>query len=178
MDREARAVTMDALQNIKASLLVLFGYLIASCAAAIVGSYFTTQAVSTEFYAALSKPVWAPPGWVFAPVWTLLYITMSVAMWLVWRKRPATPSKAYTLAHAGWWGQLVLNTAWPLVFWLQPAGVASFGACIALTVAVWGCVAVMRRTSLVAAVLMIPYALWVSFATALSWALWQMNGAG
>lgn len=161
----------------KSTLLVLLGYLIASCAAAIVGSYFTTQAVITEFYAALSKPAWAPPGWIFAPVWSALYICMSVAIWQVWRKRPLHPTKAYTVAHVGWWGQLVLNAAWPVVFWLQPAGGAAFVACAALAVAVWGCVAAMRRFSLVAAGLMVPYALWVSFATALSWALWRMNSA-
>ena len=87
------------------------------------------------------------------------------------------PSRAYTLAHASWWVQLALNAAWPVIFWLQPAGMAAFVVCASLAVAVWGCTAVMRRISVGAAMLMLPYACWVSFASALSWGLWRMNTA-
>ena len=162
-------------QNKTLSVIMLFVYLAASCAAALVGSYFTSQVTITEFYAALVKPAWAPPGWLFAPVWSALYVCMSVAMWQVWKNKPMRPSRAYGMAHAGWWGQLGLNAAWPVVFWLQPAGMAAFVVCAALAVVVWVCVAVMRRFSVAAAALMLPYACWVCFATALSWALWRMN---
>ena len=168
---------MNVPQNNTLSVIALLGYLAATCVAALVGSYFTAQVTITEFYAALVKPAWAPPGWLFAPVWTVLYVCISLAIWQVWRKKPMRPSRAYTMAHVGWWGQLALNAAWPVVFWLQPAGMAAFLACAALAVAVWGCVAVMRRISFAAAALMLPYACWVSFATALSWALWRMNAA-
>ena len=168
---------MNTPRNKKQSALVLVGYLAAACAAAIIGSYFTAKVTITVFYAALAKPAWAPPGWLFAPVWTALYVCMSLAMWQVWKRRPLRPTRAYTVAHGGWWGQLALNAAWPVVFWLQPAGFASFVACAALAVAVWGCVGIMRRISLAAAGLMLPYACWVSFATALSCALWRMNPA-
>lgn len=168
---------MIAPQNKKQSALVLLGYLAAACAAALIGSYFTAKVTITVFYAALVKPAWAPPGWLFAPVWTVLYVCMSLAMWQVWRHKPPRPTRAYAIAHAGWWGQLCLNAAWPVVFWLQPAGFASFLVCAALAAAVWFCAAVMRRISLAAGRLMLPYACWVSFATVLSWALWRMNPA-
>ena len=168
---------MNVPQDSKLPLITLLGYLAATCAAAVIGSYFTLQVSITQYYAALIKPAWAPPGWIFAPVWTALYICMCLAIWQVWRKKPMRPSRAYTQAHACWWGQLALNALWPVVFWLQPAGMAAFVVCAALAVAVWGCVAIMRRISMVAAVLMLPYACWVCFATALSWALWRMNAA-
>ena len=168
---------MEVPQSKTLPLIVLLGYLAATCAAAAIGSYFTVQVSITKYYAALIKPAWAPPGWIFAPVWTALYIGMCLAIWQVWRMKPMRPSRAYTLAHASWWGQLALNAAWPVVFWLQPAGMAAFVLCVSLAVAVWGCVAVMRRISVGAAMLMLPYAFWVSFASALSWALWRMNSA-
>ena len=168
---------MNVPQNNTLSVIALLGYLAATCVAALVGSYFTAQVTITEFYAALVKPAWAPPGWLFAPVWSVLYVCMSVAIWLVWKSKPMRPSRAYSMALAGWWGQLGLNAAWPVVFWLQPAGMATFGACAVLAVAVWACVAAMSRISEFAAALMLPYACWVCFATALSWALWRLNTA-
>ena len=172
-----QAVSMNISQNKRLSGLVLLGYLAASCAAALMGSYFTSKVIITDFYAGLSKPAWAPPGWLFAPVWTVLYVCMSLAAWQVWKRNFQRPSRAYATAHAGWWAQLALNAVWPVFFWVQPAGIAPFLACAVLAVAVWACVAVMHRISMAAAALMLPYACWVSFATALSWALWRMNAA-
>ena len=166
---------MNVPQDRKLSVIMLLVYLLASCVAAIVGAHFTALATITEFYAALAKPVWAPPGWLFAPVWTLLYVCMSVAVWLVWKNRSNRPVRAYSMALVCWWVQLGLNAAWPVVFWLYPAGFAPFFACGALAVVVWACVAVMSRISVIGGMLMVPYACWVCFATALSWALWRMN---
>lgn len=163
--------------NNNVSPRILLGYLVASGVAAVFGGYFTTKVTITTFYAALVKPIWAPPGWLFGPVWSVLYISMSLAMWLVWKNKAAKPPKDYTIAHVCWWGQLVLNAAWPVVFWLQPAGVAAFIACAALAMAIMACIITFQRISMPAAVLMLPYAAWVSFATALSWALWRMNCA-
>lgn len=156
-------------------LLTLTAYHAASGVAALFGGYFTTKVTITAFYAALTKPVWAPPAWLFGPVWSLLYISMSFAIWLVWKNKPLQPSKAYTVAHIIWWGQLALNAAWPLVFWLQPTGMAAFIACALLAVCVWICLIKFWPLCMPAALLMLPYAAWVSFATALSWALWRMN---
>ncbi len=161
----------------QSSLLVLAGFLAASAVAAIFGGYFTAKVTITTFYAALAKPVWAPPGWLFGPVWFCLYIAMSLAMWLVWKKKPITPYKEYTVAQALWWGQLVFNAAWPAVFWLQPAGMAPFIACAVLAVAIVACILKFRPISAPAALLMLPYVAWVSFATVLSFSLWRMNSA-
>ena len=161
-----------------ASLLALARYLAASGAAALLGGYFTAKVTISAFYAVLVKPAWAPPGWLFGPVWSLLYVSMGVAMWLVWRNRPVRTAQSYAAARTCWWGQLALNAAWPVVFWLQPAGMAAFVACGLLAASVWVCVVRFRHVSAPAAVLMLPYAAWVSFATLLSWALWRMNSAG
>lgn len=156
------------------SLLALLGYAAATCGAALVGGHFTRAVTITEFYAGLVKPEWAPPGWVFGPVWTALYVCMALAVWLVWRQR-WTLRSLYAAAMTQWWTQLVLNAAWPVVFWLQPAGLAPFLVCGLLALNVWGCVLRFRPISGLAAVLMFPYALWVSFATVLSGALWLLN---
>ena len=117
---------MNVPQDRKLSVIMLLVYLLASCVAAIVGAHFTALATITEFYAALAKPVWAPPGWLFAPVWTLLYVCMSVAVWLVWKNRSNRPVRAYSMALVCWWVQLGLNAAWPVILWLYPAGFAPF----------------------------------------------------
>ncbi len=166
---------MQVAQRKFLSPIILAGYLAASGVAALFGGFFTSKVTITSFYAALAKPVWAPPGWLFGPVWFLLYISMSLAIWLVWKNTPVPPSRTYTIAHVCWWGQLILNAAWPVVFWLQPAGVAAFIACAVLALSIVICIIKFQRISLAAALLMLPYAAWVSFATALSWALWRMN---
>lgn len=120
---------MNVPQDSNLPLITLLGYLAATCAAAVIGSYFTLQVSITQYYAALIKPAWAPPGWIFAPVWTALYICMCLAIWQVWRKKPMRPSRVYSQAHACWWGQLALNALWPVIFWLQPAGMAAFVVC-------------------------------------------------
>ena len=159
------------------SLRVLAGYLAAAGLAALFGGYFTAKVTITTYYATLVKPVWAPPGWLFGPVWSLLYVCMSVAMWLVWKNVPLRSAKGVAAAHVCWWTQLALNAAWPVVFWLQPAGVAAFIECALLSVAVWLCSVKFWPISTSATLLMLPYAAWVSFATALSCALWLMNNA-
>ncbi len=159
------------------SVFTLIGYLAASGIAMLWGGYFTTKVTITTVYAALLKPIWAPPAWLFGPVWFLLYISMSIAIWLVWREKTTPPKKMYITAHACWWTQLILNAAWPLVFWLQPAGIAAFATCALLAVCVWICTASFCFISRHAAMFMLPYAIWVSFASTLSWELWRMNSA-
>lgn len=166
---------MNALFRKTNPLLALIAYLAASCVAAFFGGYFTTKVTITTLYATLAKPTWAPPGWLFGPVWSLLYISMSLAMWLVWKKKFTVPAKTYTAAHAWWWVQLALNAAWPVFFWLQPAGMAAVIVCAVLALTIGACIFTFQPISMPAAVLMLPYAAWVSFASVLSWALWRMN---
>lgn len=166
---------MSAPYRTPSSLRMLAGYLAASGLAALFGGYFTAKVTITTFYAALVKPVWAPPGWLFGPVWTLLYISMALAMWLVWKNTSIRHAKSFTAAHRCWWGQVALNAAWPVVFWLQPAGLAPFLACALLAVCIGLCIVRFWPLSRPAALIMLPYVAWVCFATVLSCALWRMN---
>ena len=125
-----------------------------------------------EWYASLAKPTWTPPGWVFGPAWTLLYTLMAVAAWQVWRRRAATDVRMPLALFAI---QLVLNLAWtPLFFGMQRPGLALAEIVVMLAV-ILATTASFVRVSTTATVLMLPYCAWVCFATALNWAIWQMN---
>lgn len=125
-----------------------------------------------DWYASLNKPSWHPPSWVFGPVWTALYLLMAVAAWLVWRRggwrirnRPLT---AYLV-------QLALNAAWsPAFFGLQSPGLALV-VILGLLTAIVVTLKVFHSVSRTAALLLIPYLLWVNFATVLNLTLWFMN---
>ncbi len=147
--------------------LVLAGFVALCEAAGLVGTVFTLQAIP-EWYALLNKPAFSPPNWVFGPVWTLLYFMMGTAAWLVWQRQGTAALKVF-------WLQLALNALWtPLFFGLQNplAGLV----CIALMwlAIVWTIVG-FWRVSRPAALLLLPYLAWVSFATALNYAIWTLN---
>lgn len=142
----------------------LLGFILVCQLAGASGAILT----DASWYLALDRPSWAPPGWVFGPVWITLYTVMGVAAWLVWRSD--APSRRSALA---WFAvQLVLNAAWTPVFF----GARSIGGgliiIISLVVAIIATIAAYRLVSRVAAVLMLPYLAWVGFATALNAAVW------
>ena len=127
-----------------------------------------------EWYAGLRKPWFNPPSWVFGPAWTLLYVMIAVATWLLWRA-PASTQRTRALQLNG--VQLLLNAAWtPLFFALKLPGVAfveivlMWGFILATIVAAWS----VRR---VAAWLLVPYLAWVTFAATLNGCLWWLNRA-
>jgi len=126
-----------------------------------------------EWYASLKKPAWNPPGWVFGPVWTALYAMMAVAAWLVWRRGGfSTHRKPLVIFLV----QLVLNAGWtPLFFGLHSPGLA-FAEIVLLWLAIAATIVVFRPVSRTAMLLLVPYLAWVSFATALNFALWRLNG--
>lgn len=154
------------------SLWILAGFMLATGIAATFGGYFTTKAVITVAYAELLKPNWAPPAWAFGPVWTLLYVCMSVAAWMVWKNGKQQPVRRNLVL---WWGQLVVNAGWPVAFYLQPSGLAPALVCGGLTCLVGLCCCMFFRCSRFAAALMVPYLLWICLATALSFSMWQLN---
>lgn len=129
-------------------------------------------ATSAARYRALTLPAWAPPGWLFGPVWLALYTMMGVAAWLVWR-RPAGAGRTRALT---WFGaQLALNAAWtPVFFGLEATG-AALAVIAALLVAIVATIAVFARQRRAAAALLVPYLAWVGFATALNGAIWYLN---
>jgi benzodiazapine receptor len=125
-----------------------------------------------DWYADLVKPTWNPPGWVFGPVWTALYIMMAVAAWLVWRqggwKRQRRPLTLYLM-------QWLLNAIWtPLFFALHQPGWA-FAEILVLLATILVTILMFGRVRLTAALLLVPYALWTAFAAVLNFTIWRLN---
>jgi len=125
-----------------------------------------------DWYASLQKPSWTPPSWLFGPVWTMLYATMAIAAWLVWKRGGFTAQrKPLTLFFV----QLALNAAWtPIFFGLHKPGLA-FITIVLLSLAIIATIAAFRRVSQIAASLLIPYLLWVAFAATLNFSIWRLN---
>lgn len=139
---------------------------------ALVGlaAYFGARFTPGPWYEALHKPPLNPPSWVFGPVWTVLYVTIAVAAWLVWRARPAS-----TLPLALWCTQLLLNAAWsPLFFGLERPGLALVDISVLLPTVVATAVS-FHRVLPRAGVLFVPYIAWVAFAAYLNAGLWLLN---
>lgn len=140
--------------------------LVTSCAPAL-----GALSLPGEWYASLIKPSWNPPPWIFGPAWTLLYTLMAIAAWLVWKK------VGFTRPHIFYFAQLTLNAAWTPVFF----GAHALGLALVVIVAMWlGILMTLinfRRVSHAASWLFVPYLCWVTFATALNFALWQLNPA-
>lgn len=153
------------------------GRLAAACAASLLAGAIGSPAVgdgrSQAWYAAIEKPAFTPPGWVFGPVWTTLYVLMGVAAFLVWRR--GLEVRAVRAAVAWFAGQLVLNALWSPVFF----GWHRIGLALAVIVLLWAAIVVTLyhffRVSRTAGLLLGPYLLWVSFATMLNASIWWLN---
>jgi tryptophan-rich sensory protein len=145
--------------------------LVAIClGAAALGGVLTSHSVN-DWYPTLKKPSWNPPNWVFAPVWTTLYLLMAAAAWLVWMNDTASRRLPMTLFGT----QLLLNTAWSALFFgLRNPGLALIDV-VLLFLAIAATIAAFRRVSSGAAVLLLPYLAWVAFAACLNAAIWRMN---
>lgn len=138
--------------------------------AAVAGGLGASGSGST--YQSLELPVWAPPSWLFGPVWTALYVLIAFAGWLVWRSSGLSGATAFYVLYVL---QLVLNAAWtPLFFGAGLYGAALIDLAL-LTVIVAATAVLALRHSRLAAVLLVPYSLWVGFATALNLAVWAAN---
>lgn len=149
-------------------LIALAGWLLLSFAAAVSGAFIT----DSDWYTALRKPAWSPPGSLFGPVWTALYAMMGTAAWLVWREGGwRVQSKPLTLFLIQW----VLNALWtPLFFGMRRPGLAFFEI-IGLWIAILLTIISFWHVRRLAAELMMPYLAWVSFAAVLNFTLWRMN---
>ena len=155
--------------------LALLGWVALAATAGAVGGIASLDA--RVFYGALAKPTWAPPGWLFGPGWSALYVLMGVAAWLVWRARPATPEDRASRRRglALFVGQLGLNALWTWLFFAWRQGAVAFGEIALLWLAVVVTTWLFGRVRPLAAYLLVPYLGWVSFAAALTWAVWQRN---
>lgn len=140
--------------------------------AGVIGGVATASSVTT-WYAGLNKPAFNPPNAVFAPVWTTLYVLMALAAWRVWRAPGPDRERRTALAVYGL--QLVLNLAWSLIFFgLRAPGIA-LAEVAALLVAVIACAACFWRVDRIAGLMLLPYAAWVAFASALNFEIWRLN---
>lgn len=140
--------------------------------AGLIGSVFTASAIPT-WYATLVRPAIAPPSWVFGPVWTTLFAMMGVASCLVWRQRKQRKDVRRALYLFG--VQLGLNVLWSLIFFgTQDLG-GAFVEILLLWLAILATIVAFARISRPAAWLLVPYLLWVSFATILNYAFWMAN---
>jgi tryptophan-rich sensory protein len=121
------------------------------------------------WYAGLIKPLFNPPNWVFAPVWTLLYLLIAIAGWRIWQRDPRSA------AMTAWFIQLGLNFVWsPVFFGAHRIGLALV-TIVALLAAILSFIATAWPRDRVASWLFVPYAAWVTFATALNAAVWRLN---
>nr|WP_295787063.1 TspO/MBR family protein [Rhodoferax sp.] len=154
-----------------ASPLVGFvGWLAICFVAAAIGGLASANA--GDFYNQLTRPNWAPPAWLFAPVWTMLYVMMAVAAWIVWRDKGWHKGRT---ALSLFLVQLAANALWTWIFFVWHLGAAAFAEIALLWLLIAATVVVFWRIHKLAGALLLPYLAWVSFATALSYAMWQRN---
>lgn len=151
-------------------VLGLAGWILVSFVAAAIGGLASANAGS--FYGQLVRPAWAPPAWLFAPVWSLLYLLMGIAAWLVWRVRGFGGARGALILFLV---QLAANAIWTWLFFAWREGALAFAGIVLLWALIIATIIAFRRVTPLAAVLLIPYLVWVSYAAALTWAVWRGN---
>ncbi len=124
-----------------------------------------------DWYARLAKPSFNPPNWVFAPVWTLLYVLISIAGWRTFEQAPTSAAMAL------WFVQLLLNFAWSPVFFRAHRPGAALAVVAAMLGVIVAFIALQWTPDRIAALLFVPYAAWVAFAGLLNAAVWRLNRA-
>ena len=134
--------------------------------------FFTATGVDS-WYQTINKPSWNPPSWIFAPVWTILYIMMGIALFLVWKSNnnEALKKRAMILFFV----QLVLNFFWSFIFFDQQQPGWALVEIIAMGVAILLTIFAFAKVNKIAAWLLVPYISWVSFASILNYTIWQLN---
>lgn len=163
MNRPKQLTTLKQSTGLVAWLLFVF-------TAAGLAGFGSAQAPT--FYLELTRPEWAPPAWLFGPAWGLLYTLMGISAWLVWRKSGFSGAR---LALALFFVQIGINVLWTWLFFVWRLGAIATAEVFLLWLTIAATAALFYRESKTAAVLLLPYLAWVSFASALSYTLWQMN---
>ena len=158
--------------NAKIQALGLAGWLVATFVTGGIGAIASVRAAA--FYGELSQPSWAPPAWLFGPVGSVLYVLMGIAAWLVWREHgfrgASTALKLFVV-------QLFANALWTWIFFVWHQGALSLAEIVVLWLLIAGTLVAFWRLHRLAALLLVPYLAWVSFATALTASLWRLNPA-
>ncbi len=150
----------------------LLGWVLVVSLAAAIGGFASANA--RDFYTQLVQPSWAPPSWLFGPVWSLLYFLMALSAWLVWRKhgwRGASTALTVFLM------QLILNALWSWLFFTWQLGAVAFAQILILLSLIALTIVKFKPLHRAAAWLLSPYFAWVAFATALNFSLWRLNPA-
>ncbi|MFH1234590.1 MAG: TspO/MBR family protein [Candidatus Diapherotrites archaeon] len=150
---------------------LLAGCIIVCFAAAFIGSVFTVSNIPT-WYASIKKPELTPPNWIFGPVWTALYLMMGIALYLVlekgWNEKAKLPVAVFAI-------QLALNTIWSILFFGYHLLFFAFIEIILLWLAILANILLFKKVSRKAALLLVPYILWVSLASYLTYSVWMLN---
>ena len=147
----------------------LLAFLIVTLLVGAAGTFFTEPAIPT-WYATLAKPGFAPPNWLFAPVWTTLYVMMGVAAWRVWRLTGLTSPEMFL-----WFAQLALNFFWSAIFFSLHLILLALVEMALLWLLILVTLILFWRKDRIAGLLLLPYLAWVGFAFALNFAIWQLN---
>lgn len=162
----------DASLSRSRQALGLLGWLALSFGTAALGALASRDAGS--FYGALAQPSWAPPAWLFGPVWSVLFLAMAIAAWLVWRT-PTAPARTRALV---WFvAQMAANALWSWLFFAWHMGGGAFAEIVLLWLLIAATLAAFWRIRRAAGLLLVPYLLWVTFAAVLNWVLWRANPA-
>ena len=146
----------------------LIGWILLCSLAGIFGAQFEPG----TWYEMLSKPAWTPPNWVFPIVWPILYILMGISAWLLWKQEKIA---TYRTEFTWFFLQLALNAVWPWIFF----GIHLIATGLAEILLLW--ISILFTTMLfwnrnqLAGLLLVPYLLWISYASALNFAIWQLN---
>lgn len=149
----------------------LLFWLIVCFAVAAIGSHWNINEIP-GWYRKLVRPAIAPPNWVFAPVWTLLYALMAIAAWRIWLAEPST-SRSWSLGL--FLLQLALNLAWSWIFFTRHAIGAALAELVVLWLAIAATILSFSQVAPAAAWLLVPYLAWVTFASILNAAFWRLN---
>jgi translocator protein len=163
---------MRTTRSVPHQILGLIGWLAVTFVAAALGALASAQAASV--YAQLSRPSWAPPAAWFGPVWSILYVLMAVAAWLVWRESKQSGARAPLLLFVA---QLAFNSLWSWLFFAWRLGGLAFIDALLLLALIAATVVSFWRVSRLAGALLLPYLAWVSFATVLTGVVWRNNPA-
>jgi translocator protein len=152
----------------------LVGSILLCEAAGAIGSVYTNEGVR-EWYPKLEKPSFTPPSWVFAPVWTLLYATMGLSLYLASQRQTEEEGGIWVASRVLFGTQLALNALWSYVFFGRRAPGWALVEMSFLWVAIAATVLAFSKISRSAALVLLPYLLWTSFAAALNYSIWRMN---
>ncbi|MCW5729498.1 MAG: tryptophan-rich sensory protein [Alphaproteobacteria bacterium] len=160
-----------ATPSLPRQVAALAAFLLACFLVSGLGGFLTSLSVDT-WYQELEKPPYNPPDWIFAPVWSLLYVMIAVAGWLVWRR---TEIRAAQPAFALYGAQLALNLLWSALFFGLRSPLLGLVGIVALWLAIAATLIAFTRYERLAAALLAPYLAWVTFAFFLNLAIWRLN---